>query len=187
MTFYASSHSSFESANEEEEDEEEEEVQRDALEAVAVEALKTTVSQLTRKLAETMDALRDERERRRGAIEDAERRERTWTWTDGTDVGTRMVCDYGRAEAMASTTARGLARARAIDGGGSMDSGVEGATSRRRGRGGRGGGARVKGAIGVFVLGAALVKGAFGDYVDYVRMRSETCQCLPAPRRAFVF
>ena len=82
-----------------------------------------------------------------------------------------MVCDYGRAEAMASTTARGLARARAIDGGGSMDSGVEGATSRRRGRGGRGGGARVKGAIGVFVLGAALVKGAFGQtYVDYVRI-----------------
>ena len=51
------------------------------------------------------------------------------------------------------------------------DSGVEGATSRRRGRGGRdGGGARVKGAIGVFVLGA-LVKGAFGQtYVDYVRI-----------------
>lgn len=72
---------------------------------------------------------------------------------------------------MASTTARGLARARAIDGGGSMkDSGVEGATSRRRGRGGRGGGARVKGAIGVFVLGA-LVKGVFGQtYVDYVRI-----------------
>ena len=85
-----------------------------------------------------------------------------------------MVCDYGRAEAMASTTARGLARASAIDGGGSLmkDSGVEGATSRRRGRGGRGlgGGARVKGAIGVFVL-CALVKGAFGQtYVDYVRI-----------------
>ena len=87
-----------------------------------------------------------------------------------------MVCDYGRAEAMASTTARGLARARAIDGGGSMVSGVEGATSRRRGRGGRGGGwARVKGAIGVFVLGAALVKGTFGltGYVEYVRVRSD--------------
>ena len=89
-----------------------------------------------------------------------------------------MVCDYGRAEAMASTTARGLARASGIDGGGSLmkDSGVEGATSRRRGRGGRdGGGARGKGAIGVFVLGA-LVKGAFGrqfSYVDYVRVRSE--------------
>jgi hypothetical protein len=103
---------------------------------------------------------------------DAERRERTWTWTDGTDVVTRMVCAYGRAEAMASTTARGLARARAIVGGGSMkDSGVEGATSRRRGRGGLGGGARVKGAVGVFVFGAALVKGAFGQtYVDYVRI-----------------
>ena len=113
---------------------------------------------------------------------DAERRERTWTWTDGTDVGTRIVCDYGRAEAMASTTARGLARARASDGGGSMkDSGVEGATSRRRGRGGRGGGARVKGASGVFVLGAALVKGAFGtsDYTNYVRVRSD-CVALDA-------
>ena len=97
-----------------------------------------------------------------------------------------MVCDYGRAEAMASTTARGLARARAIDGDGSMkDSGVEGATSRRRGRGGRGGEARVKGAIGMFVLGA-LVKGTFGDYVDYVRMRSETCQCLPTPLGCFL-
>jgi hypothetical protein len=84
-----------------------------------------------------------------------------------------MVCDSGRAEAMASTTARGLARAGAIVDGGSLmkDSGVEGATSRRRGRGGRGGGgARVKGAIGVFVLGA-LVEGAFGQtYVDYVRI-----------------
>ena len=81
-----------------------------------------------------------------------------------------MVCDYGRAEAMASTTARGVACARAIVDGGSLDSGVEGVTSRRRGRGGRGGGgASVKGAIGVFVLGA-LVKGAFGQtYVDYVR------------------
>ena len=87
-----------------------------------------------------------------------------------TDVGTRMVCDYGRAEAMASTTARGVARAGANVDGGSLDSGVEGVTSRRRGRGGRGGGgASVKGAIGVFVLGA-LVKGAFGQtYVDYVR------------------
>jgi hypothetical protein len=88
-----------------------------------------------------------------------------------------MVCDYGRAEAMASTTARGLARAGAIDAGGSLmkDSGVEGATSRRRGRGGRGGGGvRVKGAIGVFVLGA-LVKGTFGltGYVEYVRVRSD--------------
>jgi hypothetical protein len=82
-----------------------------------------------------------------------------------------MDCDYGRAEAMASTTARGLARAGAIDGGSMKDSGVEGATSRRRGRGVRGGGgARVKGAIGVFVLGA-LVEGAFGQtYVDYVRI-----------------
>ena len=85
-----------------------------------------------------------------------------------------MVCDYGRAEAMASTTARGLARARAIDGGGSMDSGVEGATSRRRGRGGRGGGARVKGAVVVLVLGA-LVEGTFGlTYDDYVSVRNET-------------
>ena len=82
-----------------------------------------------------------------------------------------MVFDYGRAGAMASTTARGLARAGAnVDGGSMKDSGVEGVTSRRRGRGGRGGGgASVKGAIGVFVLGA-LVKGAFGQtYVDYVR------------------
>jgi hypothetical protein len=107
MTFYASSHSSFESANEEEEeDEEEEEVQRDALEAVAVEALKTTVSQLTRKLAETMDALRDERERRRGAIEDAERREREReeTLRELTDRleserETRLVCESARRDA----------------------------------------------------------------------------------------
>ena len=94
-----------------------------------------------------------------------------------TDVGTRMVFDYGRAEAMASTTARGLARAGAnVDGGSMKDSGVEGVTSRRRGRGGRGGGgASVKGAIGVFVLGA-LVEGAFGtsDYTNYVRARSES-------------
>ena len=102
-----------------------------------------------------------------------------------------MVCDHGRAEAMASTTARGLARARAIGGGGgSMDSGVEGATSRRRGRGGRGGGARVKGAIGVFVLGAALVKGAFGQtYVDYVRIErvrdSRVGRCLFALVNSF--
>ena len=106
MTFYASSHSSFESANEEEEEEEEEEVQRDALEAVAVEALKTTVSQLTRKLAETMDALRDERERRRGAIEDAERREREReeTLRELTDRleserETRLVCESARRDA----------------------------------------------------------------------------------------
>ena len=107
MTFYASSHSSFESANEEEEeDEEEEEVQRDALETVAVEALKTTVSQLTRKLAETMDALRDERERRRGAIEDAERREREReeTLRELTDRleserEMRLVCESARRDA----------------------------------------------------------------------------------------
>ena len=103
-----------------------------------------------------------------------------------------MGCDHGRAEAMASTTARGLARASAIDDGGSLvkDSGVEGATSRRRGRGGRGGGARVKGAIGVFVLGAALVKGAFGQtYVDYVRIErvrdSRVGRCLFALVNSF--
>ena len=106
MTSYASSHSSFESANEEEEEEEEEEVQRDALEAVAVVALKTTVSQLTRKLAETMDALRDERERRRAAIEDAERREREReeTLRELTDRleserETRLVCESARRDA----------------------------------------------------------------------------------------
>ena len=85
-----------------------------------------------------------------------------------------MVRDHGRAEAMASTTARGSSRARAIVDGSMMDSGAEG-TTRRRGRGGRGGGARMQGAIGVFALGA-LVKGAFGtsDYTNYVRVRSES-------------
>jgi hypothetical protein len=98
-----------------------------------------------------------------------------------------MVRDHGRAEAMASTTARGSARARAIVAGSMMGSGAEG-TTRRRGRGRRGGGARVKGAIGVFALGA-LVKGAFGQtYVDYVRqspVHATSCRKLLAPVNSF--
>ena len=110
-TSYASSHSSFESANEEEEEE------RDASSSsssfsdddrgtIAVEALKTTVSQLTRKLAETTKELRDERERRREAIEDAERREREReeTLRELTDRleserETRLVCESARRDA----------------------------------------------------------------------------------------
>jgi len=98
-----------------------------------------------------------------------------------------MVRDHGRAEAMASTTARGSSRARAIVDGSMMDSGAEG-TTRRRGRGRRGGGARMQGAIGLFALGA-LVKGAFGQtYVDYVRQltaHATSCRKLLAPVNSF--
>lgn len=68
--------------------------------------MKTTVSQLTRKLAETTKELRDERERRRGAIEDAERREREReeTLRELTDRleserETRLVCESARRDA----------------------------------------------------------------------------------------
>lgn len=68
--------------------------------------MKTTVSQLTRKLAETTKELRDERERRREAIEDAERREREReeTLRELTDRleserETRLVCESARRDA----------------------------------------------------------------------------------------
>lgn len=109
-SFYASSHSSFESANEEEDEEVRDasssSFSEDDQETVAVEALKTTVSQLTRKLAETTEALRNERDRRRGAIEDAERREREReeTLRELTDRleserETRLACESARRDA----------------------------------------------------------------------------------------